>query len=39
MENREIGLSEDWIKIVRNDIPEGEFIVTSFVQDINKDST
>ena len=35
MDRREIGLSEDWVKITGNGIPEGEFIVTSFVQDVN----
>ena len=35
MGNKEINFSEEWIKIIRNDIPDGEYIVTNFVQNIN----
>lgn len=34
MENKEI-YEEEWLRIAKNNIPEGEFIVTSFIQDIN----
>lgn len=32
MENREIDMQEEWIKLIQYNIPEGQFIVTSFVQ-------
>ena len=35
MENKETILSEEWIKIVKDDIPEGEYVVTSLIQDTN----
>ena len=34
MENNRTDFSEEWIKIERSDIPEGEYIVTNFVQDL-----
>ena len=34
MENNRTDFSEEWIKIKINDIPEGEYIVTNFVQDL-----
>ena len=34
MENKGTDFSEEWIKIERSDIPEGEYIVTNFVQDL-----
>ena len=33
MENRAIDLDEEWIKLEKDLIPEGQFIVTSLVQD------
>lgn len=36
MENKETVFSEEeWIKIIRSDIPEGKYIVTRFVQDLD----
>lgn len=35
MENREINMEEEWIKINCCTIPEGEFIVSSFIQDLD----
>ena len=37
MENRAINMQENWIKWNPSNIPEGEFIVTEFIQD--KDGT
>ena len=34
MENKGTDFSEEWIKIKKDDIPEGEYIVTNFVQDL-----
>jgi len=34
MEDKRNDFSEEWEKITSNDIPEGEYIVTSFSQDI-----
>lgn len=34
MENNRTDFSEEWIKIEKSDIPEGEYIVTNFVQDL-----
>ncbi len=35
MENKETAFSEEWIKIIRSDIPKGEYIVTNFMQNAN----
>lgn len=34
MEDKRNDFSEEWEKIISNDIPEGEYIVTSFSQDM-----
>ena len=35
MENKGTVFSEEWIEIIRSDIPEGKYIVTKFVQDLD----
>lgn len=35
MENRDIDFSEEWIKLIKNGIPEGEYIITNFIEDLN----
>lgn len=35
MGNKKDDFSEKWIKITSKDLPEGEYIVTSFVQDMS----
>lgn len=35
MENRALNSQEEWIRLETAIIPEGQFIVTSFVQDLN----
>lgn len=35
MENKGTVFSEEWIEIIRSDIPEGKYIVTRFVQDLD----
>ena len=33
MEDKETAFPEEWIRVVMRDVPEGEYIVTSFLQD------
>ncbi len=35
MGNKEMDFPEEWIKLVKEVIPEGEYIVTNFIQDSN----
>ena len=35
MANKEMDFPEEWIKLVKEVIPEGEYIVTNFIQDSN----
>lgn len=35
MENRKIDFQEEWIKLIKNGIPEGEYIITNLIEDLN----
>ena len=35
MENKEMDFPEEWIKLEKYNIPEGEYIITSFIQDLD----
>lgn len=35
MENRAVDMQEEWVNLAKYNIPEGQFIVTSFVQNLD----
>ena len=36
MENRAVNMQEEWVKLKQYNIPEGQFIVNNFTQDLKR---